>query len=308
MTVLGTGRPLELSLDLFRVLMMFAEQTTTRQAFQALDVNIDIDAFSRIITDFVACGLLRQEQSIDEGHDLRPLLNPEIFTNLALLDKIGSCLRQGRAVVIPDALPADLAERVHGELDRSTSWRLVEGGHDFFHYRNCVIEAFDDETPALMQCSRLFKSTATRRFIGELTGEDCTGDAGVAAAWYRSGEYALPHDDSASTAPRSVAYIWYLAKGWRQEWGGALFWCPSGQYVRPRFNVLIMFQAVPSNVHLVCPVAPSATEKRLTMNGFWHSAERRSLPPPLSPEAVVSPRAYGQPGPDDAELAPMIVL
>jgi hypothetical protein len=218
MVVFGTGASLELPLDLFRVLMTFAEKTTTRQAFESLEVDIDIDEFAKIIRDFFDRGLLRHEQLVDDEHGLPQLLNPRIASDPALVDKIGSYLRQGRAIVIPDALPADLAERVYSDLDRATSWNLVEGGHDFFHYRNCVIEGLEDRTPALTECCRLFRSTATRRFIGELSGEDCAGKAGVAAAWYRPGEYALPHDDSAADAPRSVAYIWYLTKSWRQDW------------------------------------------------------------------------------------------
>jgi hypothetical protein len=310
MVVFGTGASLELPLDLFRVLMTFAEKTTTRQAFESLEVDIDIDEFAKIIRDFFDRGLLRHEQLVDDEHGLPQLLNPRIASDPALVDKIGSYLRQGRAIVIPDALPADLAERVYSDLDRATSWNLVEGGHDFFHYRNCVIEGLEDRTPALTECCRLFRSTATRRFIGELSGEDCAGKAGVAAAWYRPGEYALPHDDSAADAPRSVAYIWYLTKSWRQDWGGALFWCPTGQYVSPGFNVLTIFKAVPSNIHFVCPVAPAATAKRLTINGFWHRAvERGTSLPAISPDAVVSPRVHmQQPGDDVPEVSPLIVL
>jgi Rps23 Pro-64 3,4-dihydroxylase Tpa1-like proline 4-hydroxylase len=308
MAVFGTGAPVELSLDLLRVLMTFAEKTTTRQAFHALDVDIDIDEFAKVVLHFVECGLLRHDQPVDDEHGLSHVLNPRVVSNPALVDKLGSWMRQGRVVIIPDALPADFAEQVYRDLDQSTSWRLLEGGHDFFHYRNCYIDGLDGRSPALAECSRLFKSTATRRFIGELSGQDCSGEARTAAAWYRPGEYALPHDDSLAGASRCVAYIWYLTKDWRQEWGGALFWCPTGQYIRPRFNTLAIFNALPSNVHFVCPVAPTATTKRLTINGFWHQAG----PPPalkaISPDDVVSPRAYGPTGPEDPELSPVIVL
>lgn len=308
MAVFGAGAPLELPLDLFQVLMAFAEKQTARQVFEGLDVDVDIDEFARVVAEFFDRGLLRREQPVDDTHNLRDLLNPKIFSDPALVDKIGGWIRQGRAIIIPDALPADLAERVHRDLEGSTQWSLVEGGHDFFHHRNCVIESLEDRSPALTECSLLFKSTATRRFIGELSGRDCAGEAGSAAAWYRPGEYALPHDDTAANDTRSVAYIWYLTKDWRQDWGGALFWCPTGQYVSPRFNVLTIFQVAPSSVHLICPVALTATAKRLTINGFWHRAERRTPPLPIAPEAVVSPRAYGPPAPDDPELFPIIVL
>ena len=308
MVVLGLGAPLELPLDLFRVLMVFANKTTTRQAFQALDVDTDIDDFSKIIDTFFEQGLLEREQPNDEERGLPQLLNPRILSAPTLIASIGSWIRQGRAVVIPDALPEDLAEQVHNDLDRSTSWTPREGGYGFASYRNCVIEALEGRTPTLTACSRLFKSSATRRFVGELSGEDCAGDAGVAAAWYRPGEYALPHDDSVAEAPRSVSYVWYLTKEWRRQWGGTLFWCPSGQYVNPSFNTLIIFRATPSNIHFVCPVAPSATAKRLTIHGFWHRSKQVSSTPVISPDFAISPRVYGQRLVDELEAQPVVVL
>jgi Rps23 Pro-64 3,4-dihydroxylase Tpa1-like proline 4-hydroxylase len=103
-------------------------------------------------------------------------------------------------------------------------------------------------------------------------------------------------------------HIWYLTKDWRREWGGSLFWCPTGQYVSPGFNVLVMFSAVPSNLHFVCPVSPAAAAKRLTINGFWHRSERRAPPEPPAPDGLVSPLAYGTRPPDSPEAASIIVL
>ncbi len=62
------------------------------------------------------------------------------------------------------------------------------------------------------------------------------------------------------------------------------------------------------NFHLVCPVAPTATQKRLTINGFWHSAdapEARAQPPK---DAIVSERAYGTAPPAGLEGAGLIVI
>src|SRR6185436_17632536 len=85
MVVLGLGAPLELPLDLFRVLMVFANKTTTRQAFQALDVDTDIDDFSKIIDTFFEQGLLEREQPNDEERGLPQLLNPRILSAPTLI-------------------------------------------------------------------------------------------------------------------------------------------------------------------------------------------------------------------------------
>lgn len=304
----GAGAPLELSLALFQVLMAFAERKTARQAFQMFEADVDLDQFGRIVRDFLDHGLLRRDSPGEDGPGLREILPRGIFSDAARVDQIGRWMRQGRIILVPDALPADLAEEVHRDLCRSTSWSAAEGGHDFFHYRTSVIEHLEDRSPALTECNRLFKSPATRRFMTELSGQDCSGETGAAAAWYRPGEYALPHDDSTGNSPRSVAYIWYLTKDWRPEWGGALFWCPTGQYISPKFNMLAIFNVAPSNLHSICPVAPAATGKRLTINGFWHRAERDSGSRPVVPKSFLSPPAYGQPAPEDPALAPVIVL
>ena len=303
----GVGEPFELSFTLFQLLLVFAEQKTVQQAFDSLDVDVGLSQFRGIVADFLDHGLLERDQPDDDAHDLQQLLNPGIFADPAMVDRLRTWLRQGRAVVIPDALPQDFAEQVHRDLSLSTRWAVVEGGHDFFHFRTSVISDIASQTPTLAECSRRFRSAATRRFVADLTGRDCSGQPHVAGGWYRPGEYALPHDDSGLKG-RSVAYVWYLTKEWRQEWGGAFFWCQTGQYVLPGFNALMIFNVMPSNVHLVCPVAPIATSKRITINGFWSCSEPIPAQNPVEPFALISPCAYGQGSAKDLESLPFAVL
>jgi hypothetical protein len=76
----------------------------------------------------------------------------------------------------------------------------------------------------------------------------------------------------------------------------------------PRFNALVMFRVMPTNIHLVCPVASAADQKRLTINGFWNRA-RRSEPVPAHPaNDFVSPRVTGAPAVEPAGGAPFMVL
>ena len=305
--VFGAGAPVELSLPLFEVLMAFAEKTTARQAFHNLDVDVDLERFGAIIHDFFERGLLKRDAPSEDGDGLRRFLGERLLGDPAVAGRLARSMQQGRAVIIPDALPMDLAERVHHELDRAEHWTVGEGGHDFVHYRHGFIDHLEARGGALAECSRLFTSAATRRFIAELSGQDCAGEAHAAAAWYRPGEYALPHDDSSVSSSRSVAYIWYLTKGWRQAWGGALFWCPTGQYIAPKFNVLVIFHVTPSSLHSVCPVAPAAVAKRLTINGFWHSAAQRQLPDPVPPDAWISRAVYGAQADERPDL-PFVVV
>lgn len=267
----GVGAPIELPLAFFQILMTFAEARTVCQAHQRWETDVSIEEFAHIVGSFIERGLLKCDPAAGGDDDLRRLLNPKIFQDVSTIDKVSTWMRLGRAIVIPDALPLDFAEEVCRELHVSSYWSSSEGGHDFFQYRNCVIPRLDGLSPPLARCSRVFRSVETRRFIAELSGADCFGDPRVAAAWYRANDYALPHDDSKARDPRSVAYIWYLTKEWYPAWGGALFWCPTGQYILPRFNMLVMFKVMPSNIHAVCPVSCTATGRRLTINGFLES-------------------------------------
>jgi 2OG-Fe(II) oxygenase superfamily len=310
MMIFGSGPSIELPIAFFQVLMAFAEPTTVREAFQALNVDVPIDEFSSIVDNLVERGLLKREPVSDHERGLREILEPRIGADAASVERIGAWMRQGRAIIIMDALPGDFAEEVHRDLCRSTQWTVMEGYHDFFHYRNSAINQLEGQSSTLAECSRLFKSAATRRFIADLSGQDCSGQASAGAAWYRPSEYALPHDDSAASDPRSVAYIWYLTKDWKHDWGGALFWCPTGQYISPRFNMLVMFRVTPSNVHFICPVAPTATGRRLTINGFWNRAQRDASvsSPALAIEEFVSARVYGPPAPESLGTAAVLVL
>lgn len=304
----GVGAPIELPLAFFQVLMTFAETRTICQAHQSWETDVTIEEFADIVGSFIERGLLKCEQPPTSNDDLRQLLNPKVFQNVSTIDKLSAWMRVGRAIIIPDALPLDFAEAVYKELHGSSHWATSEGGHDFFQYRNSVISQLESLSPSLVRCSRVFRSVATRRFIAEMSGADCSGDARVAAAWYRSNDYALPHDDSRAKDPRSVAYIWYLTREWYPAWGGALFWCPTGQYIVPRFNMLVMFKVTPFNIHAVCPVSCAATARRLTVNGFWNRAERRAEFIPDLPDSPISSRAYGPLPPDDEELGPIVVL
>lgn len=306
--IFGAGEPLELPLALFQALAVFAESTTVQQAFQTLDLDLGLEEFADIIGDFVGHGLLQRDRPFDDEPGIGAWLNRGVFSDAVLVDKIGDWMRQGRAVLIPDALPPDFAEAVHRDLYGAERWTVTEDGHDFFHHRSSIISDLEGRSAALAACGRLFKSSATRRFIGELAARDCAAEAQVSATWYRPGEYALPHHDTAANGSRSVAYIWYLTKDWRQEWGGALFWCPTGQYIRPGFNMLLMFAVTPSNIHFICPVAPTATGKRLAISGFWCQAEPASSAAPIAPDAVISPRMYGPSDPESLQLSSIVIF
>jgi Rps23 Pro-64 3,4-dihydroxylase Tpa1-like proline 4-hydroxylase len=88
----------------------------------------------------------------------------------------------------------------------------------------------------------------------------------------RNRNHSLPHNDAMASGPdafRQVAFVWHLAKNWRSEWGGTLFWCPRALYLPPVFNTLLLFIVGRDTSHFVTQVSPYAQGKRLAINGWW---------------------------------------
>ena len=112
-----------------------------------------------------------------------------------------------------------------------------------------------------------YEGMATR-----LSGRSCVGPVQFSASWYLPGDYSLPHNDIAESGKdsnRQLAYVWHLAKDWRSEWGGALYWCARAFYLPPVFNTLLIFNVGTESNHFVTQVSPYALGKRLAINGWW---------------------------------------
>jgi len=204
-------------------------------------------------------------------------------------------LASGRAVVIQEAIRAEVAERVHAGLDASTRWKPYEGAAPFFHYRHHNLYDPADLPEAAVEVRNAFDGEGAKALMSELSARDCHGPADFGASLYLGGDHSLPHQDFG--IGRSVAFIWYLTKRWDPRWGGGLFWCPSGTTVMPQFNSLVLFVVSQESAHFVTTVSPYARERRLSLNGWWTSSTadlkrfepRRELPEP----SVFAAAGYG---------------
>jgi thiol-disulfide isomerase/thioredoxin len=182
-------------------------------------------------------------------------------------------LAAGGLVAIRDAFEPDFAERMYRSLDRCTTWRVYEGYEEHFHYRHHNLYHSDEYPKDLTWCSKIFDSSSTKAWVTRMSGRSCPGPAEFGASLYLPGDHSLPHNDVAATDDakfnRQVAFVWHLAKDWRSEWGGALFWCSKGCYLPPVFNTLWLFNVTPESTHFVTHVSPYAQGKRLAINGWW---------------------------------------
>lgn len=216
--------------------------------------------------------------------------NAGLTRDAGALNAVGRALAAGRLVVVRDAFHAAFADRMHRALDTCSKWRAYEAFEDDFHYHHHNLYDERDYPPDLGWCSRVFGSLATKALATRLSGRNCDGPTTFSASWYLPGDHSLPHTDAvarSATANRQVAFVWHLAKDWRREWGGALFWCPQGRYLPPQFNSLVLFNVGPDTSHFVTHVSPYAQGKRLAINGWW-----------TGPDATGTPRDHDAPAAD----------
>ena len=199
---------------------------------------------------------------------LRPSLRGPGSALTAALPRMAA----GGLIVIRDAFEPDFAERMYRSLDRCTTWRPYEGYEEDFSYHHHNLYLPEEYPPDLAWCSKVFSSSSTKAWATRLSGRSCPGPAQFSASWYLPGDYSLPHNDIAENGEnshRQLAYVWHLAKNWRSEWGGALYWCARAFYLPPVFNTLLIFNVGPSSNHFVTHVSPYAQGKRLAINGWW---------------------------------------
>jgi thioredoxin 1 len=184
---------------------------------------------------------------------LRPSLRG---SGSALADAVPR-LAAGGLIAIRDAFEPEFAERMYRSLDCSTTWRVYEGYEGDFHYHHHNLYHSEEYPADLAWCSRIFDSSSTKDWVTRLSGRSCPGPAEFSASWYLPSDHSLPHNDvavSGANFNRQVAFVWHLAKDWRSEWGGALFWCPKGCYLPPVFNTLWLFNVGPESTHFVTHV------------------------------------------------------
>ena len=207
---------------------------------------------------------------------LERYLDPRHFDDPATMAAHRATLRAGGVVVLRDAFRPAFAEAVFRELHGigERAWELNEAYFDdgYSHRHRNVYDraAWSARLNATLD---LFASAPSREFVGALTGRECGGETTGAPSWYQAGDHSLPHTDW--VGQRTVAFVWHLSKAWRPEWGGALYWAQHDHAVATypaSFNTLVLFSVTPRSAHFVTTVSPRHEGKRLTFNGWWHSA------------------------------------
>lgn len=176
-------------------------------------------------------------------------------------------------IVIDDFLPAETADAVFEEFDRTE-----EGWKSYHHYNEAKF-ALTDVSFMLPDTRRLFEDLQSDRFVHvmeRLTGaEDLLADPDLDGAGLhrlmRDGFLNLHVDFLSHTKnrhwSRQVNLLLYLNRGWHDEWGGELeLWDEKltrcVRSVTPQFNRCVIFRTLPGSYHgnpnpVSCPEAES---------------------------------------------------
>src|SRR5262249_6727668 len=186
---------------------------------------------------------------VDALLSIEAYLRPSLHGPGSAIEQARAGLAAGGLVAIREAFEPAFAERMHRSLDGCTAWRVYEVYEKHFHYHHHNLYQFSEYPPDLAWCSNVFDSATTKAWATQLSGRSCVGPTEFSASWYLPGDHSLPHSDTAASDAaasgannnRQVAFVWHLAKDWRSEWGGALFWCPKACYLTPVFNTLLLF-------------------------------------------------------------------
>jgi SM-20-related protein len=172
------------------------------------------------------------------------------------------------------------AAELHALTDRAQH-QLVQGilsrAQDHFQYLfrsyPMVTAYVNGEDPELFlhYVFEWLNDSRTLQVMRRITGIDALVKVNAQATLYRPGHFLTQHDDSGHPEQhRRVAYVLYMARGWRPDWGGQLQFLDGHGEVdevwMPRFNSLGLF-LVPAP-HVVTYVAPFATQPRYAITGW----------------------------------------
>ena len=192
----------------------------------------------------------------------------------------------GKAVRIFDALSTVAAEVLHEELMEAKTWHLETHGTNVAagiqHRRHLIWELSSDHGQPFNAAFKLFMDHDLPFWSSIcLTNVDTFAHT---ATWYRAGDFISPHSDLYATREesRALTFILSLTKGWRPEYGGALWWFDGEPAsITPAFNSLVLFVPSPRSWHMVSPVTgggedvhahhrqPHAPYRRLAISGWF---------------------------------------
>ncbi len=273
-------------MSIFVLLCDFAAPNTVERVYRAHELNITLAEFRDVVQQELEAGTLVRvgRQALEKEKSLPMLLASDLFQKTSVKE-VGAAFKRGHALVVDNAFRPGFAQRASAALLDFKEWAVRGGSRESLQFETRFVEP--PNLPATIEWLRqALDSPATKAFMTTLSGRDCHGPLQLHASLYLPGDHINPHSDDGMG--RSVAFVWNLTPSWHPLWGGEFVWLATGAAVQPRFNSLVLFPVSGHSHHLVTPVSPYATGRRLAVAGWWTAKSASAAKNKKKPKAVRS--------------------
>jgi 2OG-Fe(II) oxygenase superfamily len=147
--------------------------------------------------------------------------------------------------------------------------------HEAGDFSYCYLRLRHDGACSCMacECTQVLVSEPCREIAAETFGVTLRGHGGIFCSWYQSGCFLSPHFDDKNGR---IAFVYQLAQGWRQEFGGSLCFGADDRSDRidvypAGFNNLVLFDVSQRLLpHFVSQVRMDVVKKRLAISGWYY--------------------------------------
>ena len=164
---------------------------------------------------------------------------------------------------------------VKGEVTQK-DWQDADEEKRFFRFQVLDEKQWQDGlSPRARSYLSLRTAFGGRRFVqyvATLTGLTLVHETEVGTHRMQSGDYLKEHRDLGNH--RRVTFLLYLTPGWSEQLGGTLNLIDSDEVetcIVPKFNRLVLFDAVANQGHYVTPIQDSAGgQSRVSLGGWLH--------------------------------------
>ena len=218
------------------------------------------------------------------------------FSDEALWKVMGQSIKDGKPIVIKNALSEKMAEKLHKELYTTPGYQQRQGFDRGFQFSYNLIEDSDDVWRRMHVTNdvvNFLNSEAVKKWAAEIAGGyEIDEPVKATAMWFKARDYSIPQADYGlrpSVGRMVFGFELHLAKNWDEAMGGDLVFLQHATALKPSFNTMTI---VPPNVsnYLVSPIAATCPNgmRRLSLVGQFISSKRpREKRAPREPEFVL---------------------
>jgi hypothetical protein len=154
------------------------------------------------------------------------------------------------------------------------AWDAAATDDRFFRYSKLTgirpEAALSDPTLTYMRFRAFVTEPPFKDLLEAITGVELGPGDNFGVHAFHAGDFLLDHDDSSKN--RRIAFVMYLSRGWRPEYGGALFMEDPRGVVRTfdaEYNSMVVFDTLAGTTHHVGRIEAAAGDRARRTFGGW---------------------------------------